>query len=153
MSVVQQVAHQLALDSLLSRPIGELSGGQRQRVFIGRCLAQEPAALLLDEPNTFLDLRHQVELMGILKHLARQQKIAILMASHDLNLSASSADRMVLLQDGSVVSDGPPAKVLDPGLLTQVYGVEMRRIDPADGAPPVVYPTARQDLDADGATT
>jgi len=152
-AVVQDVSHQLKMESLLPRPVGALSGGQRQRVFIGRCLVQEPAALLLDEPNTFLDLRHQAELMGILRDLAQRQGMAILMASHDLNLSASSADRMVLLHEGSAVSDGLPDQVLDPTVLARVYGVEMRRIDPPEGGHPIVYPIVGQDLSGTVTTT
>ena len=140
--VVRDVARQLELEDLLARPMGELSGGQRQRVFVGRCLAQEPAALLLDEPNTFLDLRHQVELSQLLRRLARERNMGILMASHDLNLSGASADRIILLHNGTVARDGTPAHVLDPDLLSRVYGVAMRRVDPVAGGPPLVYPDA-----------
>src|SRR5213076_2350519 len=73
--VVRSVSKRLGLDDLLSRPMDELSGGQRQRVFVGRCLVQEPTALLLDEPNTFLDLRHQVELCQLLRQLSKEQSI------------------------------------------------------------------------------
>jgi iron complex transport system ATP-binding protein len=75
--VVGEVARLLALDDLLARRMDELSGGQRQRVFVGRCLVQEPRALLLDEPNTFLDLRHQVELSQLLRRLARERQVPI----------------------------------------------------------------------------
>jgi iron complex transport system ATP-binding protein len=103
------VSHQLALNDLMHRSMDELSGGQRQRAFIGRCLVQEPAALLLDEPDTFLDLRHQVELGRTLRGLANEKGIGILWASHDLNSAAAFADRLVLLRDGTVVADGTPA--------------------------------------------
>jgi osmoprotectant transport system ATP-binding protein len=116
----------------------ELSGGQRQRVFLGRCLAQQPRAMLLDEPNTFLDLRHQVELSQLLKRLATEQGIAILMASHDLNLAGAFAGRLVLLEDGAVAASGPPGDVLNPELLQRVYGVPMQRIERAGRAPAVL---------------
>jgi ABC-type cobalamin/Fe3+-siderophores transport system ATPase subunit len=141
MAAVREVAGVLALDDLLGRPLDELSGGQRQRVFVGRCLAQGPKALLLDEPNTFLDLRHQVELCQLLRKLADEKQIGILMASHDLNLAAAWADRLVLLDNGAVAAAGPAATVLDPALLGRVYGLPMRRID--DGAAPgkpLVFP-------------
>jgi ABC-type cobalamin/Fe3+-siderophores transport system ATPase subunit len=90
---------------------------------------QEPRAILLDEPNTFLDLRHQVELMKLLRQLSRQQNVAVLLASHDLNLAAAGADELVLLDRGHVAAAGKPAEVLSAELLSGVYGVAMERID------------------------
>jgi iron complex transport system ATP-binding protein len=141
MAAVAQVAALLGLEALLRRPVDELSGGQRQRVFVGRCLVQAPRALLLDEPNTFLDLRHQVELSQLLRKLADQRRIGVLMASHDLNLAAAVADRLILLDRGTVAAAGPPQAVLEPGLLSRVYDVPMRRIeDAAVGRKPLVFP-------------
>jgi iron complex transport system ATP-binding protein len=94
--------------------------------------------MLLDEPNTFLDLRHQVELSQLLKRLATEQGIAILMASHDLNLAGAFAGRLVLLEAGAVAASGPPGDVLNPELLQRVYGVPMRRIEPPGRAPAVL---------------
>lgn len=139
MDVVQRVAQTLELRDLLARRMDRLSGGQRQRVFIGRCLAQEPAAMLLDEPNTFLDLKHQIELGGLLRQLAAAQKLAVLMASHDLNLASLLADRIVLLKEGAVIRDGTPDQVLQADILEEVYGVPMQRID-HDGRSPIVVP-------------
>jgi iron complex transport system ATP-binding protein len=132
--VVRQISATLGLDDLLNRPLDELSGGQRQRVFVGRCLVQEPAAMLLDEPSTFLDLRHQVELCQLLRQLAEKQSIGVLMASHDLNLAAAFADRVVVLADGMVAAEGS-VDVLEPGLLSRVYGVAMIRVDRPGGKP------------------
>ncbi|MGH7178148.1 MAG: ABC transporter ATP-binding protein [Tepidisphaeraceae bacterium] len=140
--VVDQVAHRLALEEILTRRMDELSGGQRQRVFIGRCLTQEPRAMLLDEPSTFLDLRHQVELAELLRTLARSG-IAILMASHDLNLAAMFTDRMILLNEGAIEAQGAAASVLDPKLLSRVYGTALRRVEPA-GSSPIVAPDLAQ---------
>jgi iron complex transport system ATP-binding protein len=136
--VVREVAATLELADLLDRPIDHLSGGQRQRVFLGRCLAQEPAALLLDEPTTFLDLRHQVDLLQLLRRLAREQSVAVFMASHDLNLTAALADRAVLLDQGAVAAEGVPADVLRPDVLSRVYGVPMRRVEREGGGVVVV---------------
>ena len=83
------VAEDLRIGDLLERPMEELSGGQRQRVFVGRALVQEPKALLLDEPSTFLDLRYQTELGQLLRRLAAEKGLAILAASHDVNLAAA----------------------------------------------------------------
>lgn len=139
-AVVREVAALLQLDDLLGRRMDQLSGGQRQRVFVGRCLAQEPRALLLDEPNTFLDLRHQVELLQLLRKLARERGVGVLLASHDLNVATSLSDRLILLEGGAVAAAGTPAEVLDPALLSRVYGVPMQRIERGDGRAPAVLP-------------
>jgi iron complex transport system ATP-binding protein len=140
--VVFEVAERLGLKDLLGRGMDEISGGQRQMVFVGRALVQEPRAILLDEPNTFLDLRHQVELMALLRRLAKEKQVGVLMASHDLNLAAAGADELILLERGVVVADGKPDQVLDPPVLTRVYGVEMERIERGEGRPPVLIPTS-----------
>ena len=138
--VVRDVAASLDLSELLDRPVEQLSGGQRQRVFVGRCLVQEPTALLLDEPGTFLDLRHQVELSKLLHRLSRDRGVGVLLASHDLNVASSLCDRLILLDDGAVAAAGPADRVLDPDLLSRVYGVPMQRIDRGPGRPPAVLP-------------
>lgn len=129
LATVRAIAASLGLTELLDRPIDRLSGGQRQRVFLARCLAQDTPTLLLDEPATFLDLRHQLDLYGQVRTLAREQGKTILMASHDLNLAATHADRMLVMKDGRIVADGRPGEVLTEPLLEAVYGVAMRRVD------------------------
>jgi iron complex transport system ATP-binding protein len=138
--IVEDVARMLQLNDLLSRHVDQLSGGQRQRVFVGRCLVQEPRAMLLDEPGTFLDLRHQVELLQLLRKLTREHGVGVLLASHDLNIAASLADRLILLDDGTLAADGSPAEVLNPALLERVYGVAMDRIDRGPDRAPAVLP-------------
>jgi iron complex transport system ATP-binding protein len=141
--VVEQIASMLDLTALLARPMDSISGGQRQRVFLGRCLTQEPAAMLLDEPNTFLDLKHQIEMGTLLRTLAREKNIAVLMASHDINLAGTFADRLILLSEGTIAANGTPSEVLTPELLTQVYGVTMHRTEVGDPPRPLVYPQAK----------
>ena len=136
---VARVADDLGLTDLLDRPVDALSGGQRQRVYLGRCLAQEPAALLLDEPDTYLDLRRQADLTALLRRLADRDGLGVLMASHDLNLAASVADRLVLLSEGVVAAEGRPADVLTADRLSAAYGVAVAVTDRGDGTP-VVYP-------------
>ena len=136
--VVKEVSRRLSLDALLGRRMDELSGGQRQRVFLGRCLAQEPVAMLLDEPNTYLDLKHQVELFQLLRQLAAETGIAVLMASHDINLAAAFADRLIVLADGALVVEGHPAAVMNPELLEKVYGLPLRLVDNLGGAPAIL---------------
>lgn len=142
-TVVHGVIELLQLRDLLARRLDELSGGQRQRVFIGRCLAQQPRALLLDEPNTFLDLRHQIELGQLLGRLARDQGIGVLMASHDLNLAGTLAGRVVVLSAGTVRAEGRPADVFTDEVLSDAYGIAVRcaRLDEQV----VVLPSARPD--------
>jgi iron complex transport system ATP-binding protein len=96
--------------------------------------------MLLDEPNTFLDLKHQVELGRLIARLAREQNIAVLMASHDLNLAGAFADRMMLLANGRLLADGTPEQVLEPRLLTQAYELPMRRLDDTTRSTPLVFP-------------
>ncbi len=137
-TVVADVAASLGLTDLLIRPIDELSGGQRQRVFLGRCLAQEPSALLLDEPNTYLDLRHQVELCHQLRQLAADRRMGVLMAVHDLTLAGLFADRVVLLVDGQVRADGPPADVLTAAAISAAYGLPLVRLSGPNSRPVLV---------------
>jgi len=128
-NVVNETIELLALQDLLTRPLDTLSGGQRQRVFVGRCLVQEPRALLLDEPGTHLDLKFQVELFQLLQRLARERQLGILMASHDLNMAAAFADELLLLHDGTIAARGDAKTVLSPDLLQKVYGLPMTTVD------------------------
>jgi iron complex transport system ATP-binding protein len=137
---VNDVAAMLELADLLARPMDELSGGQRQRVFVGRCLVQEPLAMLLDEPNTFLDLKHQVELSQLLRKLAREKSIGVLLASHDLNLAGSFADRLLLLREGQIIAQGSPQDVLREEVLSSTYGLPIERIDRGESKSPIVVP-------------
>jgi cobalamin transport system ATP-binding protein len=109
---------------LADRPLGELSGGERQRVILAQALAQEASVLLLDEPTTHLDVRHVLDLMGIVRRLASRDGRAVVAIFHDLNLAATLADRVVVLQEGRVVAEGAPDEVITPDLLRSVYGIE-----------------------------
>lgn len=132
LEVAGRVAESLELTSLLHRRLGTLSGGQRQRVMIGRCLAQEPKALLLDEPTTYLDLRHQHDLHELLTKLSREQGLAVVLAGHDVNLAMRHADQVVLLNQGRIVRQGEPRDVLRPDILESVYDIPMKLIE-SDG--------------------
>ncbi|WP_077797389.1 ABC transporter ATP-binding protein [Streptomyces sp. JHA26] len=113
------------VDGLADRGADHLSGGQLQRVWLASCLAQETGVLLLDEPTTYLDLRHQVELLDLVRDLADDHGIAVGVVLHDLDQAAAVADRITLLEAGRVVADGPPAEVLTPERLTAVYGIRI----------------------------
>ncbi|MDB5327668.1 MAG: iron-dicitrate transporter ATP-binding protein [Phycisphaerales bacterium] len=130
-AVLADVAKNLSLTDLLDRPIETLSGGQRQRVFLGRALAQKPKAILLDEPATYLDLRHQIDLYTLLGKLAREQGISVLMASHDVNLSFVHADDAMVLKDGRVLAQGDVEAVMTEATLSSAFDVPIRKI--ADG--------------------
>jgi iron complex transport system ATP-binding protein len=125
---------------LARREIGSLSGGERQRVLIARALAQEPRLLLLDEPTSFLDLRHRVELFRLLERLNRERGLTVLTVSHDLNLSARSCRRLVLLREGRVLRQGPPEEVLEEATLREAYGIDVRVVRHPDTGIPHVLP-------------
>ena len=122
--------------TLADRTLGTLSGGERQRVTLARALAQEPALLLLDEPTTHLDLRHQAELLGGLRAEA-ERGVSSLVVMHDLTL-AGHADRCVLLRGGTIIADGSPEAVLRADLLSEVYETRMEVLQGADGRRAVI---------------
>jgi len=111
---------------LAARPVEALSAGERQRAALARALAQEPRLLLLDEPTSHLDLRHQRELVALLRRLHRERGVAIGLVSHDLNLAGEVADRLLLLRGGRVVKLGAPAEVLEEATLEAAYGCPVR---------------------------
>ena len=108
---------------LAHRPVDQLSGGQLQRVWLAACLAQQTEVLLLDEPTTFLDLKHQMSLLDLIRDLADLHSLTIGVVLHDLEQAADIADQVVLLQDGAVVAAGSPAQVMTSERLSEVYGV------------------------------
>jgi iron complex transport system ATP-binding protein len=118
------------------RPVDSLSGGERQRVWLALALAQATPILLLDEPTTFLDIGHQIEVLDLVRSLNHNHGKTIIMVLHDLNHAARYADRMIALRAGQIVADGSPVTVLTPALLEQVFGVQATvLIDPITHAP------------------
>jgi iron complex transport system ATP-binding protein len=136
------VARALAATSTLDlagRNVDELSGGQRQRVWIAMALAQEPDILLLDEPTTFLDVAHQIEVLDLLMSLNRDHGTTVVMVLHDLNLAARYADHLVVMAKGRVVRSGAPASVLSAEIVREAFGMESLVVpDPVSGSPMVV---------------
>ncbi|WP_415856931.1 ABC transporter ATP-binding protein, partial [Sinomonas sp. G460-2] len=121
------------------RGIDELSGGQRQRVWIAMALAQETEVLLLDEPTTFLDLAHQVEVLDLIRDLNATRKVTVAAVLHDLNLAARYADHVVALKDGAIAAQGAPGEVFTEELVATVFGLESRVVrDPVSGTPLIV---------------
>jgi len=135
-AVADEAMVRTGVNDLAERTFRTLSGGEKQRAVVARALAQESRLLLLDEPTTFLDLRHQLDLYELLVSLARERGRTLVIASHDLNLAARYCDRMILLRAGAVVADGPPERVLEPAILRAVYDVNAEvRVDDATGRP------------------
>jgi iron complex transport system ATP-binding protein len=121
---------------LAERPVDELSGGQRQRVWIAMALAQQTDLLLLDEPTTFLDVSHQVEVLDLLTDLNHTRGTTIVMVLHDLNLAARYADHLISLADGKVHAAGTPEEVLTEDTVRAVFGLDSSVIvDPVSGKP------------------
>ena len=124
---------------LADRAVDELSGGQRQRVWIAMALAQQTDVLLLDEPTTFLDVAHQVEVLDLLTDLNRSRGTTIVMVLHDLNLAARYTDHLVALREGRLVAQGAPRDVVTPELVAEVFGMTAQVVpDPVSGTPLVV---------------
>ncbi|AYA25784.1 MULTISPECIES: ABC transporter ATP-binding protein [Rhodococcus] len=131
---------------LAERSVDELSGGQRQRVWIAMVLAQQTDLLLLDEPTTFLDVSHQVEVLDLLTDLNRDRGTTIVMVLHDLNLAARYADHLVAMADGSIYASGDPSDVLTGETVKAVFGLDSRVIsDPVSGKP-LVLPVGRHHI-------
>jgi len=124
---------------IADRPVDELSGGQRQRVWIAMALAQETDVLLLDEPTTFLDISHQVDVLDLLTDLNHERGTTIVMVLHDLNLAARYADHLVAMAGGKILAAGDPHDVLTESTVRGVFGLDSRIIpDPLTGRPMVI---------------
>ena len=138
---LEAVERALAITDTLpfrQRDFRSLSGGERQRVILASAVAQQPETLLLDEPTTFLDLKHQVAIYRLLHDLSRQGMLVVAV-THDLNLAAAFAARIVVLDAGRVVADGAPAEVLAPELIRGVFGVASELHRGPEGRPWIFY--------------
>lgn len=129
--------------ALADRPVDELSGGQRQRVWIAMALAQETEILLLDEPTTFLDINHQVEVLDLLTDLNRSRGTTIVMVLHDLNLAARYADHLVAMLAGRPHLTGTPQQVLSETMVRDVFGIESRIMTDPTSQRPMMLPIGR----------
>ncbi len=129
---------------LAQRPVDQLSGGQRQRVWISMVLAQETDLLLLDEPVTFLDVAHQVDVLDLVERLHTETGRTVVMVLHDLNLAARYAQRLVAMADGEVVAQGSPSQVLTEDLLQEVFGLDAKIITDPVSLTPLVVPIGRR---------
>lgn len=135
-ALVARAMHRLDVAHLARRGVLTLSGGERQRVLVARALVQEPKILVLDEPTNHLDVRHQIELLALL----RGAGLTVLVVLHDLNLAAAACDRLGVLAHGRLVATGSPGEVLTAGLVREVFGVEATVVPhPLTGGPQLLY--------------
>jgi iron complex transport system ATP-binding protein len=142
-AVVERAMRLTGTDALRDRPVDELSGGQRQRAWIAMALAQETELMLLDEPTTFLDLAHQIEVLDLLHELNEREGRTVVIVLHDLNLAARYAHAIVAMRDGKIVAAGGPGDVVTEPIVREVFGVDCRVVpDPVTGTP-LVVPRAR----------
>lgn len=130
------------LTELSTRPVETLSGGQRQRVWVATALAQQTPILLLDEPTTYLDLGHQIEVLDLCVDLNRQGTTLVAVL-HDLNQAARYASHIIALREGEIVATGPPGEIITAELVDQVFGVYAQVIDDPQTGTPLVVPLAR----------
>ncbi|GAB3612406.1 ABC transporter ATP-binding protein [Humibacter ginsengisoli] len=137
---------------LAQRRVDELSGGQRQRVWIAMALAQEPHILLLDEPTTYLDVAHQIDVLDLLTDLAHHGT-AVVVVMHELNLATRYADHLIVMKDGSVVTSGPPREIVTSELVRNVFGLDAAIVDDPVSATPLVVPIGRHRTRTDARPT
>lgn len=135
-SIIASAISVTGMDPFHDRPIDRLSGGQRQRAWIAMALAQQTEILFLDEPTTFLDMAHQLEVLQLLQKLNEEEGRTIIMVVHDLNHASRYAQHMVAIKSGSVISEGSPVEVMTPDVLREVFGIEADIVpDPRTGVP------------------
>lgn len=142
-AVVAESMAATGVADLADRPVAELSGGQRQRVWLAMALAQQTPLLLLDEPTTYLDIAHQIEILDLCARLHEEEGRTLVAVLHDLNQAARYATHLIAMRDGQVVATGPPRTVVTAALVEEVFGLPCRIIDDPETGTPLVVPAAR----------
>ena len=128
------------VDMLASLPVDQLSGGQRQRVWIAMVLAQQTPLLLLDEPTTYLDIAHQIELLELFRRLNRESGRTLVAVLHDLNHACRYADHIIAMRDGNIIATGRPTDIINAELIAEVFGLACMIIDDPVSHTPLVIP-------------
>ncbi|MFF8658278.1 ABC transporter ATP-binding protein [Streptomyces huasconensis] len=141
--IVDESMDATGVRELADRYVDELSGGQRQRVWIAMALAQQTPLLLLDEPTTFLDIQHQLDVLDLCAELHEQQGRTLVAVLHDLNHAARYATHLIALRDGAVIAEGAPADIVTAELVEQTFGIQCQIIDDPESGTPLVIPVAR----------
>jgi len=140
MEAVRQVMERTGIAEFAHRKLDTLSGGERQTVYIAAALAQGAEVLLLDEPTTFLDYRHQAEVRDLLADVNRNSGVTVVAVTHDVNRAAMDSHRIVALSDGSVVFDGTPGEIMQPEVLERIYGTSFLLVGHPQGEVPIIAP-------------
>lgn len=139
-AVVEEALKATKMDLLKDRTLDALSGGQRQRAWIAMALAQETDVLLLDEPTTYLDLAHQIEVLELLRALNQKHKNTIIMVLHDLNQAASYADYLISIVDGEIYQEGTPNDIFTEEMIQHVFGLNSKIIESPVNQAPICIP-------------
>ncbi|MEW2573553.1 ABC transporter ATP-binding protein [Streptomyces sp. NPDC047070] len=142
--IVRESMDSTGVAELADRYVDELSGGQRQRVWIAMALAQQTPLLLLDEPTTFLDIQHQIDVLDLCAELHEEQGRTLVAVLHDLNHAARYATHLIALRDGAVIAEGAPADIVTAELVEAVFGLRCQVIDDPETGTPLVVPAARK---------
>ncbi|MGW1886405.1 ABC transporter ATP-binding protein [Streptomyces sp. NPDC001970] len=150
--IVQESMAATGVGELADRYVDELSGGQRQRVWIAMALAQQTPLLLLDEPTTFLDIQHQLEILELCAELHETQGRTLVAVLHDLNQAARYATHLIAMRGGKIAAEGAPGDVVTAELVEQVFGVRSQVIDDPETGTPLVVPLARRRKAGTGAS-
>ncbi|OKH98542.1 ABC transporter [Streptomyces sp. CB02923] len=148
--IVRESMEATGVGELAERYVDELSGGQRQRVWIAMALAQQTPLLLLDEPTTYLDIQHQIEVLDLCAELHEEQGRTLVAVLHDLNHAARYATHLIAMRAGEIVAEGPPEQVVTADLVEQVFGLKCQVIDDPETGTPLVVPAARKARTAAG---
>lgn len=124
-NIVQWALEVVNLKELRKRPMGQLSGGQRQRAWIGMSLAQKPKILFLDEPTTYLDVKYQIEILRLIKHLNEKYNMTIVMVLHDINQAIHYSDEIIGMKNGNILFQGNPNEVITEESIQEMYGIHL----------------------------
>ena len=141
---VQKAMAATGVTALADQSVDTLSGGQRQRAWIAMVLAQETSILLLDEPTTWLDIRHQIDLLELLCTLHREQGYTLAAVLHDLNQACRYANHLIALRDGKIIAEGAPSEIVDAALIEAIYGLRCMIIEDPVAGTPLVVPLGRR---------
>lgn len=134
--LIDWAIEQVGLTRYKNKQIGELSGGERQRAYIAQALCQKPTILLLDEPTTYLDISYQLELMELIQEINKKLNITVVMVLHDLNQASRYSDRLIIMKQGSIISDGAPKQIINQQTIELVYQIECDiDLDPISNKP------------------
>ncbi|WP_394435186.1 ABC transporter ATP-binding protein [Streptomyces sp. SGAir0957] len=142
--VVRESMESTGVADLADRYVDELSGGQRQRVWIAMALAQQTPLLLLDEPTTYLDIQHQIDVLDLCAELHEEQGCTLVAVLHDLNHAARYATHLIALRGGEVIAEGAPKDIVTADLVERLFGMKCQVIDDPETGTPLVVPAARK---------